>query len=85
MKVKKSTLIPLLLLVYLAVMAALGYGDFARGTTSPGEYFGIIAVSLLVIVLLYFNLRYRDKLRRRRRDESVGFYSGQDKNDKTKY
>lgn len=70
MKIKRQQLIPALLLVYLAVMATLGYGDFAAGRTTPAEYFGIIAVSLLAIVLLYFNLRYRERLRRNRDDRN---------------
>lgn len=55
MKIKKTVLIPAMLLVYLIVMATLGYPDFARGKSSAAEYFGTIAISLLAIVLLYFN------------------------------
>lgn len=49
MKIKKTVLIPAMLLVYLIVMATLGYPDFARGKSSAAEYFGTIAISLLAI------------------------------------
>jgi TRAP-type uncharacterized transport system fused permease subunit len=70
MKIKKTILIPAMLLVYLIVMATLGYPDFARGKSSAAEYFGTIAISLLAIVLLYFNFRYRDRLRQKRDAEN---------------
>ena len=54
-----------MLLVYLIVMATLGYPDFARGKSSAAEYFGTIAISLL-----YFNFRYRDRLRQKRDAEN---------------
>lgn len=66
MKLKRSTVIPSLLLMYLCIMATLGYRDFAAGKTSPREYFGIIGITLLVIVVLHFNIKYRDKLHRKR-------------------
>lgn len=63
MKIKRSTLIPAVLLVYLAVMAAIGYPEYAAGRTSALYYFGIIAITLVVLVLLHFSLRRREKYR----------------------
>ena len=66
MKIKRSTLIPAVLLVYLAVMASIGWKQYASGAMSTAEYFGIIAVTVAVIVLLRFNLRRRERLRAER-------------------
>lgn len=66
MKIKRSTLIPAALLVYLAVMSAIGWKQYAAGAMSAAEYFGIIAITLAVIVLLHFNLRRRERLRAER-------------------
>lgn len=66
MKVKRSTLIPAILLVYLAVMASIGWRQYASGDMSATEYFGIIAITLAVIVLLHFNMKRRERLRAER-------------------
>lgn len=71
MKLKRSIVIPSLLLVYLSVMATLGYPEFRNGATSPQEYFGIIAVTLIVIVFLHFNLKYRDHVRQRNAESAA--------------
>lgn len=68
MKLKRSTVIPAALLIYLAIMAAIGYPAYADGRTKPLEYFGIIAVTLLVVILLHFNIKRRDRLQRERED-----------------
>lgn len=65
-KPKRSTIIPIALTVYLIVMAYIGYPQFANGNESPLFYFGVLAISLLVIVLLHFNLKRQEKLRRER-------------------
>ena len=66
MKIARSTLIPLILLVYLAVMSYIGYPAYADGRTSALYYFGVIGVTLAVIVLLHFNLKRRERLRSER-------------------
>lgn len=66
MKIKRSTLIPAVLLVYLAVMAAIGYPEYASGRTSALYYFGIIAITLVVLVLLHFSLKRREKFREKK-------------------
>lgn len=69
MKLKKSTVLPLVLLIYLAVMSYIGYPAFASGEYSPLYYFGIIGATLLVILLLHFSLKRRERLRREREDD----------------
>ena len=59
MKIARSTLIPLILLVYLAVMSYIGYPAYADGRTSALYYFGVIATNIVVIILLKFNLKHR--------------------------
>lgn len=66
MKVKRSTLIPAILLVYLAVMASIGWRQYASGDMSATEYFGIIVITLAVIVLIHFNMKRRERLRAER-------------------
>ena len=58
-KIKRSTLIPLVLAVYLMVMASIGWGDYASGRTSALYYFGVIAITVVILILLHFSLRDR--------------------------
>lgn len=58
---KKSTLIPLLLVIYLAVMSWIGFPRFQSSEFSPLFYFGTIAVTLFIIWLLRRNLIKRGK------------------------
>ena len=64
----KAVVIPLALLVYLGVMSYIGLPMYHAGEYF--QYFGIIGVSLLVIVLLHFSIKRRERLRRER-DEDV--------------
>ncbi len=65
---KKSTLIPLILTVYLIGMAAWGYHFWADGTYSSLRYFGVIGVTLVIIVLLHFHLKKYPGRNRHRRE-----------------
>ena len=67
MKTKKSTWLPLLLLVYLMVMASVGRGQVAAGKYL--QYFGVMGVSLLVIVLLHFTLKHKERLKKLREND----------------
>ncbi|MBQ0070087.1 MAG: hypothetical protein KBT09_10135 [Bacteroidales bacterium] len=67
-KLNRTTLLPTALLVYLAVMAYLGYPHLQAGETL--FYFGVIGASLVIIALLYIILRKRDKIRQQR-DEKI--------------
>lgn len=66
MKSSRATIIPAVLLIYLAVMAIIGYDNYEKGGLTTAEYYGIIALTLVVIVLLHFSLKRRDRLRRER-------------------
>ena len=66
-QLKKSIFIPAMLLVYLIVMAFMGRDILKEGEVL--EYFGIIVVSLLCIVGLYYTLRAQERARSRRQEE----------------
>lgn len=65
----KSKIIPLVLLVYLGVMCYIGYPGYASGEFSAMRYFGVIIGSLIVIILLFFSLKRKEKLRKEREDD----------------
>lgn len=65
-RIKRSTLIPLVLAVYLMVMASIGWGDYASGRTSALYYFGVIAITVVILILLHFSLRRRERYREER-------------------
>ncbi len=67
MKTKKSTWLPLILLVYLLVMAYIGRQQVVAGKYL--QYFGVLGVSLVVIVLLHFVLKKKERLREERDSE----------------
>ncbi|MBO4978174.1 MAG: hypothetical protein J6C67_05595 [Muribaculaceae bacterium] len=69
MKLRRSTVLPLCLAAYLAVMAYIGYDGYDGGETSAAMYFGTIAVTIVIIVLLHFNLKRREQLRREREND----------------
>lgn len=58
-RLKPSTYIPLLLLAYLAIMAYIGRGELRQGNYL--YYFGLIALTLLMITLLHLFLKKRQK------------------------
>lgn len=60
----KYKIVPVLLMVYLVAMAYIGYPRYASGQMSALQYFGIIAATIAVIVLLFFSLRIRDRRKR---------------------
>lgn len=72
-KIKRSVVFPIIMLVYLAVMAWIGRDRLERGEYL--YYFGIIGGSLLIIVLLYFSLRRKEQLQQRREEQEYGTYS----------
>lgn len=65
-RLRRSTLLPLVLLLYLGFMASIGYKDYAAGKTSAAYFFGIIGATLVVIVALHFFLKKKEKLRDQR-------------------
>ncbi len=66
MKIKRSTLIPSVLAVYLAIMAWIGYPEYAAGHTSALYYFGIIGITIIILIALHFNLKHRERLAQER-------------------
>lgn len=81
-KLKRSTVIPLILAIYLAVMAYIGYPEYAAGRTSALYYFGIIGITIIILILLHFNLKKRERLRRERIDD-INRAAETEDNDKT--
>lgn len=65
-RIPKSTFLPLILLIYLAVMSCFGYREYSAGKMSAAYFFGIIAATLIVIVLLHIFLKKREKYRNSR-------------------
>lgn len=66
MKLTRPVVIPLILLIYLAVMAFLGLDGLRTGQTSLFQYVATIVITLGIIVLLHFYLKKRERLRRQR-------------------
>ncbi len=64
MRMKRSTVIPLALLVYLAVMSYIGLPEYRQGHYA--YYFGIIGVTLLLIALLRVFLLKQEQKRRKK-------------------
>ncbi len=64
---KKSTIIPLALLVYLAGMAYIGRSHFLAGDYL--FYFGIIGATLAIVIILHFVLKKKEKLQQKREEE----------------
>ena len=76
----RTTLLPMALLVYLAVLAWMARGRFYSGDYL--YYFGVIGGSLIIIGLLYLVLRRRDRMRRKW-DEELQYGSYEDKDSDT--
>lgn len=68
-KIKKYDVVPVILLVYLAVMVWLGYPDYVAGATPAWLYFGGTAFTIVIIFLLRINLKKRAEYRRRRQED----------------
>ncbi|MEA4916647.1 LPXTG cell wall anchor domain-containing protein [Proteiniphilum sp.] len=63
-KIERHILLPVALLLYFAVMAAMAYPRY-KVSGNWGEYFGVIGVCLLFALLLFFILKRRKKIRAR--------------------
>lgn len=66
MKFQRSTVLPIILLVYLAIMAVMGWDSMKRGETSPTTYWITIGVTIGLIIALHFVLKRRERLRHER-------------------
>lgn len=69
MKIKRSTLIPIILLIYLAVMSYIGFPEFRAGHYL--YYFGVIGVTLVIIAILHFFLKKRERLHDEREQHRI--------------
>ena len=63
MKFKRSTVLPIILFIYLCFMAWIGYGGLRRGEVSLTTYIITIVVTLALIITLHFFLKRRERLR----------------------
>lgn len=61
-KIKRHLLIPLLLLVYVTIMVVMAFPKYQE-SGNWNEFFMILGISLLLIVLLYFIYKRKDKIR----------------------
>lgn len=59
-KIPRSTWLPVLLLAYLAAMSYIGRGELAAGNYL--YYFGIIVITLVIIIALHFVLKKRENI-----------------------
>jgi len=61
-KIKRHILIPLLLLIYITVMAVMALPRYQE-SGNWGEFSIIIGISLLIIILLYFVYKRKQNIR----------------------
>lgn len=62
---KKSTIVPLALLIYLIAMAYIGRSYYFAGEYL--FYFGIIGATLLIIIILHFLLKKKEKIQQNKK------------------
>ena len=67
--IKQSAIIPVCMLAYLAVMAYIGRDNYTSGNKSL--FFGVIILSLIIILLLHLALRKKERLRQMREDDEL--------------
>ena len=77
-KLKKYNLISLLLLIYTRMRAIVGLHQFEG---KPAEFFGILSANIVVIVLLRFVLKRREKFREemKKRDNALAQKAAEEK------
>ncbi len=83
---KSSIVIPSVLFIYLAAMAYYGRGMIAAGESL--KYYGVIACTLAILVVLHFSLKKKERLREQRNQDIYTTYKQDDTkksetNDKT--
>lgn len=77
-KIKMSVMVPILLFLYLCLMAWLGRERLTDGDYL--HYFGVIGVGIVIIVVLHFVLKKKEYYRNKRREEAqYGRYADGDK------
>ncbi|HBG58719.1 LPXTG cell wall anchor domain-containing protein [Proteiniphilum sp. UBA1028] len=61
-RIKKQVLFPVVLLLYMAIMAYISYPRY-KASGEWGEYLAVIGIGLLLVVLLFFLLKRKQKIR----------------------
>ena len=59
---KRHVIIPLLLLIYISVMAVMSFPRY-KETGNWGQFATVIGISLIIIVVLFLVYKRREKLR----------------------
>lgn len=62
-----SIILPAAMLIYLVVMAYVGWDVYRAGNYT--RYFGIIGIGLFIIIYLFYRLRTREKARNSQEDD----------------
>jgi len=63
-KIKKQFLFPAVLLIYMAIMAYIGYPRY-KESGNWSEYLTVTGISVLLVVLLFFILKRKQQIRDR--------------------
>lgn len=63
-KIKRHILLPIIFLLYFAVMAVMAYPRY-EATGNWSEYFLVIGICLLLVLFLFLILKRRQKVRDR--------------------
>lgn len=80
---RRSTMLPLALFAYLCFMAYLGRGYFFSGEYL--YYFGILGVSIIVLILLHFSLKRKEAMQEKRNNtEQYGTDADDEQNQENK-
>lgn len=61
-KTTKQFLLPAALFIYMAIMAYISYPRY-KASGNWGEYFAVIGISVVLVVLLFFLLKRKQKIR----------------------
>ena len=72
-KFKKSTIIPFALTVYLAIMAYYGRSMYFTGEKL--QYFGVIGITSIIIIILHFSLKKKEQVKEQNIKNQYGKYN----------
>lgn len=72
---KWSYILPAIMLIYLGFMAYVGYPHLLAGEYL--FYFGIIGISLVIIIALHFVLKKKELLRQKAAEETYTTYAAE--------
>lgn len=77
MRIKWSIIIPAVMLAYLAFVAWWARARFVNGEYAI--YFGVIGVSLLIIVATHLLLRKKERMFKQKQEAQYGTYADEEK------